>query len=33
VAFSLRRVPQVGQIFVFFSVSGLIRPKIIPLKN
>jgi hypothetical protein len=31
VALSLRRVPQVGQIFVLFEVlSGLIRAEIIP---
>lgn len=33
-AFSLSRVPQVGQIFVLpVELSGLIRAKIIPLKD
>src|SRR5690606_32698139 len=33
-AFSLRRVPQVGQIFVLLEVgSGAIREKIIPSKG
>lgn len=34
VAFSLKRVPQVGQIFVFDEVvSGFIRAEIIPLND